>query len=108
METNNNENRNQKGSIQQDNEYPGYTSDKQWGDTYNESAENDSIKDARLADSGPLRNPNYHDLTEAAHETSKKVESKTLEDFNSTNPKRDINKTDLNSKDSEYTDNDQS
>ncbi len=117
MENNTNRNDDPSGTNpqQRNTEYPGYTSDKQWGNANDEFSENDPIRhdieDARLAESGPVRNPNYHDLTAANSESNELktiANKKTLQDFNNTNPKRDINKTDLKTKDAEYTDNDQS
>jgi hypothetical protein len=122
MESDKNRNGDSQSSISHEDsrEYPGYTSDKEWRAT-DELADNDTvindIEDARLADSGPVRNPNYHDLANTIDDiknsrissndySSKK--GKTLEDFNKTNPQRDINQTNLSSEDSEYTDNDQS
>jgi hypothetical protein len=122
MESDKNRNDGPQGSFQNEDsvEYPGYTSDKEWR-TSDELADNDTVRndieDARLADSGPVRNPNYHDLANTIQDIkNSRISSndysfkkgKTLEDFNKTSPQRDINKTNLSSEHSEYTDNDQS
>jgi hypothetical protein len=114
MEPNSNSHEDHKGDYlnEDDKEYPGYTSDKQWGNTDKEFPEadprHDKIEDTRLAESGPVRNPNYHDLTNEHKDKATDLPSgsysalkeKTLEDFNKTDPKRDINKDGAGNQDS--------
>lgn len=84
----------------EDKKYPGLTSDANQELT-------DAEKDERLAESGPVRNPNYHDLDKdddislsSSNRYRKDIhnhkpagtDGKTLEDFNDVEPKRDINK----------------
>lgn len=80
--------------------YPGYAPDPQSGtnsDAFTE-AETNADSDSPLAEKGPVRNPNYHDIDENAEKNNKQpiikqgTDGKTLEDFNKTDPKRDINK----------------
>lgn len=86
---------------QEDKKFPGLTSDTDQDLT-------DKEKDERLAESGPVRNPNYHDMNhdddtslKSANRYRKDIhnhkpagsDGKTLEDFNDVEPKRDINKT---------------
>ncbi|MDI1317396.1 hypothetical protein [Flavobacterium sp.] len=97
--------------FQQNNKaYPGHTSEQQKGNHSDEVTPytelSDEEKDARLADFGPVRNPNYHDVNDDNNITSSSAnryrkdthhhktgtDGKTLEDFNKIEPKRDINK----------------
>lgn len=100
------ENENKKDSTQPENnslnatkEYPGFTPDPQSGAASDELIDadtKDTDADARLAAKGPVRNSNYHELDDKSHTGNyrKKVGSltqKTLEDYNKTDPKRDMN-----------------
>lgn len=98
-------------SQQKNKAYPGHTTEQQKGKRNEELQPytdlSDEEKDARLADFGPIRNPNYHNVNDDATATSSSAnryrkdthnhklgtDGKTLEDFNETEPKRDINKT---------------
>ena len=98
---------------QKNSAYPGHTSEEKKENSSSDehlqtySNLSDDEKDERLADSGPVRNPNYHDVNDAnsASATSAKryskdthnhtpsgTDGKTLEDFNDVEPKRDSNK----------------
>ncbi len=96
-------------SQQKNKAYPGHTSEQQRGNRGEElkpyTELSDEEKDARLADFGPVRNPNYHDVNDDNNITSSSAnryrknthnhklgtDGKTLEDFNEIEPKRDIN-----------------
>lgn len=100
MERDTNRNYDQNGNNPQQSkkEYPGYTSDKKWGTPGEEFIETDAVKneieDARLAESGPVRNPNYHNLSkedQEGQEEKSALKKSTLKDYNETDPKRDIN-----------------
>lgn len=113
MEENNNTNPDHKYTDSQQNNkaYPGHTSEQQKGNHNEELTPytdlSDEEKDARLADFGPIRNPNYHNINDDASATSSSTnryrkdphnhklgtDGKMLEDFNETEPKRDLNKT---------------
>ena len=97
-------------SQQKNKAYPGHTSEQQKGKPNEELQPytdlSDEEKDARLADFGPIRNPNYHDVNDDNNITASSAnryrkdtrhhktgtDGKTLEDFNKIEPKRDINK----------------
>ena len=80
-------------------EYPGYTPDPQSGITneaFTDGETQDEDSAARLAAKGPVRNSNYHELDDKSHPGNYKKKGgranhKTLEDYNKTDPKRDIN-----------------
>lgn len=80
-------------------EYPGYAPDPQSGitnDVFTGEETQDEDSAARLAAKGPVRNSNYHELDDKSHpgnyiNTGGKPIHKTLEDYNKTEPKRDIN-----------------
>ena len=82
-------------------EYPGYTPDPQSGipnDAFTDGETQDEDSAARLAAKGPVRNSNYHELDDKSHpgyyiNKGGKPIHKTLEDYNKTDPKRDINAT---------------
>lgn len=80
--------------------YAGYAPDPQSGttsDAFNDT-ETNTDSDSRLAEKGPVRNPNYHNIDDNAEKNNKQpsikqgTDEKTLEDFNKTDPKRDINR----------------
>ncbi|MCF6129562.1 hypothetical protein L1S35_07750 [Flavobacterium sp. AS60] len=82
-------------------EYPGYAPDPQSGatnDTFTDGGTQDEDSAARLAAKGPVRNSNYHELDDKSHPENyinkgASASHKTLEDYNKTDPKRDINTT---------------
>lgn len=113
MEENSNTNHDHQYTDSQQNNkaYPGHTSEQQKGNHNEELTPytdlSDEEKDARLADFGPIRNPNYHNINDDSNTTSSSAnryrksnqvhkplgsDGKTLEDFNDTEPKRDVNK----------------
>lgn len=97
-------------SQQKNKAYPGHTSEQEKANGSEELQPytdlSDEEKDARLAEFGPIRNPNYHNINDDNSTTSSSgnrykkdnhnhklgTDGKTLEDFNKTEPKRDINK----------------
>lgn len=105
METDKNNENTQEGTNSQNvsKEYPGYTPDPQSGTTNDEFIDadtKDTDADARLAAKGPVRNSNYHELTDNVHTGNYAAKGssnkqKTLEDYNKTDPKRDINTTEV-------------
>lgn len=79
-------------------EYPGYAPDPQSGTTTNDEFTDEDTQDsaARLAAKGPVRNSNYHELDDKSHlgnyaNKGGSHKQKTLEDYNKTEPNRDIN-----------------
>ena len=80
--------------------YPGYAPDPQSrtnSDAFTDT-ETNVDSDSRLAEKGPVRNPNYHNIDDNTKKNNKQpaikqgADAKTLEDFNKTDPKRDINR----------------
>ncbi len=80
-------------------EYPGYAPDPQSGTTSDEFIDGeaqDADSAARLAAKGPVRNSNYHEMDDKSHlgnyiNKGESHKQKTLEDYNKTDPNRDIN-----------------
>ena len=87
-------------------EYPGYAPDPESGTPNNDSTNcdtTDADSAERLAAKGPIRNPNYHELDDKSHlgnyaNKGGSNTQKTLEDFNKTDPNRDINTEDVEDK----------
>jgi hypothetical protein len=99
METNNNSanSQNEKEANNSNKEYPGYAPE-----PANDSGNSDhSADDRRVAEKAPIRNANYHERDGKKYSVSNysrqdsdaaaAKDEKTLEDYNDTNPKRDIN-----------------
>ena len=93
---------------QENKKYPGYKPDSKSGNTRDEFLNTESMKDSDslLAEKGPIRNSNYHNMDyentiEGKYKKNRIMQgsdAKTLEDFNKTDPKRDINKGGLENK----------
>jgi hypothetical protein len=94
--TKKNQNLHDTNSHENNKKYPGNAPENEEGNT------SDAEKEEQLAESGPVRNPNYHDMDDQTvssnryrkdtHNHPGGTDGKTLEDFNDTEPKRDINK----------------
>lgn len=115
MEDNTGEtNSGQDDNPQHDKQYPGFAPDPQSeinGGEFLEADPNrkDEVSDEHLAEKGPIRNPNYHNLDDEhnpdssanryrnqnQHAAPTATDGKTLEDFNDTDPKRDTNKANV-------------
>ena len=85
---------------QQHKKYPGYVPQERSENSSDENTDPayNTDSDSRLAEKGPVRNPNYHQAADVVKHDNKEPiikkgnDGKTLQDFNNTDPKRDINK----------------
>ena len=101
METKKNNEQTEEGTNFQNlsKEYPGYAPDPQsetTNDAFTDGETQNEDSAARLTAKGPVRNSNHHELDDKNHpgnyiNKGGKASHKTLEDYNKTDPKRDIN-----------------